>query len=299
MRVIVSGASGLVGSHVVPRLRELGHEVQSLVRRPIQRDEIRWYPDQGVLPENLLAGCNGVVHLSGENIASGRWTAAKKRQILDSRVQSTRLLAECLSRLQPRPQVLVSASAIGFYGDRGDAPLEEDAVAGHGYLADVCRQWEDATQPAIDAGIRVVKLRIGVVLSQAGGALQRMLLPFRMGVGGILGNGKQYMSWITLEDLVGVICHSLTDTSLQGPVNGVAPHPVPNRVFTKALGRALHRPTVFPLPGFVARLMLGEMADELLLASTRVVPGKLIAVGYPFRHAEIDAALSHCLREMP
>ncbi len=297
MKIVVSGASGLIGRRLVSYLRDQGNEISILVRRPASAGEMRWYPDQGVLHEPSLEGIEAAVHLSGENIAGGRWTAARKRRILDSRVESTRLLAECLARLNPRPKVFVCASAIGFYGNRGDEPLEEDAAPGSGYLAEVCQAWEAATQAASDAGIRVVRLRIGVVLSRWGGALARMLTPFRLGLGGRVGNGRQYISWIKLDDVVAIAAHGLTDDSLQGAVNAVAPNPVTNRAFTKALGRVLHRPTLCPLPAFAARLAFGEMADALLLASTRVIPRKLIDSGFQFRHSELELALRHCLIE--
>lgn len=293
--VAITGSSGLIGTQVRQSLSGRGVEVRALVRRPAVGNEIRWYPEQGVLPEGLLEGVEAVVNLCGENIASGRWTSRRKQKIRDSRIVSTRLLAETLARMKSPPTTMVSASAIGFYGDRGDPPLEEDAPAGSGFLADVCREWEEATEPAAAAGIRVVRLRIGIVLSTAGGALQKMLLPFRLGGGGIVGSGQQYWSWITLDDLVNALVHCLTDATLQGPVNAVSPNAVTNRVFTKALGRALHRPTILPMPAWAARLALGEMAEALLLASARVVPRKLTDAGFPFRHNEIESALQSCI----
>jgi uncharacterized protein (TIGR01777 family) len=294
MHVLVSGASGLVGSSLVPQLEDNGHQVTRLVRRKRGQDEVRWYPAKGVLPENLLENVEGVVNLSGESIAEGRWNAAKKTRILESRLQTTQLLATSLTKLDPQPKVWVSASAIGYYGDRGDELLDENAAAGSGYLADVCQQWEAATKPASDAGIRVVNLRIGVVLSKDGGALKKMLLPFKMGGGGIVGNGKQYWSCIGITDLVGAIQHCLLTESLSGPVNAVS-CAVTNYDFTKALGRVLKRPTIMPLPGFAAKIVLGEMAEALLLASARVVPKQLQTSGYPFQHADIESSLRGAL----
>jgi hypothetical protein len=238
---------------------------------------------------------DAIVHLAGENIAGGRWTAARKARIRDSRVIGTRTLCETLARLSQPPKVLVSASAIGYYGDRGAEPLWENSTFGTGFLADVCRAWEEATQPAVQKGIRVVLLRLGIVLSPAGGALAKMLLPFKLGLGGVLGRGNQYMSWIALDDVAGAMAHTLVTDTLQGPVNAVAPYPVTNREFTRTLGRILRRPTVFPLPAFAARLVFGEMADALLLASTRVEPKRLLATQYVFRYPELDGALRHLL----
>jgi hypothetical protein len=235
------------------------------------------------------------VHLAGENIAAGRWTVEKKARIRDSRVKGTKTLCEALAQLSQPPKVLVSASAIGYYGDRGAELLWENSALGTGFLAEVCQAWEEATRPAMEKGIRVVLLRIGVVLSPAGGALAKMLLPFKLGLGGIIGSGKQYMSWIALDDVVGTIDHVLITDTLQGPVNAVAPHPVTNSEFTKTLRRVLRRPTLFPMPAFAARLAFGEMADELLLASTRVEPKRLIATEYRFRYPELEDALRHLL----
>ena len=295
MKILVTGATGLVGSAVVPFLAGGGHEVACLGRSAPGAGDIRWDPDAGVLEASALEGFDGVVHLAGENIASGRWNAAKKRRIKESRVRGTRLLAETLAGLERPPRVLVSASAVGFYGDRGDEELTEESPAGSGFLSDVCREWEAATEAAEGKGIRVVHSRLGVVLSRDGGALGKMLTPFRLGAGGIVGNGRQYMSWITLDDTAAALGHLLATETASGPVNVVAPVPVTNREFTSTLGRVLRRPTVFPLPGFVARVVFGEMADALLLASTRVKPVNLPGSGYVFRHGSLEEGLRHVL----
>ncbi|HEX4145636.1 MAG TPA: TIGR01777 family oxidoreductase [Pirellulales bacterium] len=296
MQFAIAGASGLIGSALAPFLTTGGHQVQKLVRgRPAAAGEIAWDPAAGKVDATGLADCDAVVNLAGEGIATRRWTAAQKERIRASRVESTTLLARTLAGLNPRPRVWVCASAIGFYGDRGEERLDEASAAGEGFLPDVCRQWEAATAPAVDAGIRVVRLRFGVVLSPAGGALAKMLPPFRMGAGGRLGDGQQYMSWIALDDVVGAIYHALMHDTLAGPVNAVAPHPATNLEFTKTLGRVLHRPTIFPMPAPVARLLFGEMADALLLASARVYPARLLESGYAFRYQQLEGALRHLL----
>ena len=232
-----------------------------------------------------------VVHLAGENIAAGRWTAALKDRIRRSRVEGTRSLVKSIAAVSRRPKTLVCASAIGFYGERGDTVLDEDAVAGKGFLADVCREWEQEAQAATELGLRVAIVRIGVVLSSKGGALAKMLLPFKLGAGGIIGSGKQYWSWIGLHDLVRIIAFCIERDSVQGPVNAVSPNSMTNYDFTKGMGRALHRPTLFPMPAFAAKLVLGEMANELLLASTRVTPKKLKEQGFEFHYPELVGCL--------
>jgi uncharacterized protein (TIGR01777 family) len=258
-------------------------------------NEVAWDPASGEIDRAALEGFDRVVHLAGENIAEGRWTPEKKSRIRDSRVKGTQLLAESLAGLAQPPSAFVCASAIGYYGDRADELLTESSKPGRGFLADVCQEWEDATSPAEKTGIRTVRLRIGVVLSKNGGALKKMLPPFKLGAGGKIGSGKQYMSWITLDDLVRVIENALESSTLSGAVNAVAPNPVTNLQFTKALGRAISRPAIFPLPAFAARIALGEMADALLLASTRVTPAKLLDEGFVFQHAGIEEALRHVL----
>ena len=240
-------------------------------------------------------GVDAVVHLAGENIAEGRWTAERKAALHASRVGPTRLLCETLAGLKQPPQVLVSSSAVGYYGDRGEARLDETSPPADDFLGRLARAWEDATQPAAQAGIRVVRLRTGIVLTPEGGALGKMLLPFKAGIGGVLGSGRQYMSWIAIDDLVGVIHFAATHAALAGPVNAVAPTPVTNREFTKTLGRVLGRPTIAPAPAFALRLAFGEMADAALLGSTRVEPSRLRAAGYRFRFEDLETALRHLL----
>ncbi len=295
MKILISGASGLVGSALVPRLQQEGHEVHALVRRPASGNEIQWDPERGELNASALEGFDAVIHLAGENIASGRWNVIKKQRIRDSRIRGTRLLAEALASLERGPQVFMTASAVGYYGDRGATVMDEGSPAGSGFLASVCRQWEEATQSLVDKGVRTLRLRIGVVLSQQGGALAKMLPPFKMGIGGRFGNGHQYMSWIDLADLIEGIVFLLPKNEIDGIVNMVSPNPVTNAGFTKALGKALHRPTIFPMPAAVARLALGEMADEMLLASTRVQPSRLLAAGYSFQYPNLTEALQHQL----
>ena len=263
MKVLISGSTGLIGSALVTLLTDAGHDAVRLVRSAPRSDgsEVHWDPESERIDMVSLEGMDAVVHLAGENIGAGRWTRDRKARIFDSRIKGTRLLCESLANLNHPPQVLVCASAIGFYGSRGTEVMNEESESGAGFLADVCREWEIATEFIGQTEIRVVNLRMGIVMSLAGGPLPKMLPPFKMGVGGVLGNGRQYMSWIALDDAVGAIHHTLVTDSLQGPVNNVAPHPVTNREFTKALGRVLRRPTLFPLPGFGLRLMFGgEMA---------------------------------------
>jgi hypothetical protein len=296
MRLLVTGSSGLVGGALVPSLKAGGHEVLRLVRRsPKAEDEARWDPEAGAIDAASLEGVDAAVHLAGENIAGGRWTAARKAQLRGSRVGPTRLLAESLAGLKRKPKVLISASAVGYYGNRGDAWLTEMDPPGDDFLGRLSVEWEGATGPAREAGIRVVSPRIGIVLSPAGGALGKMLLPFKAGLGGVVGPGTQYMSWIALDDLVGVIHHLLERSELAGPVNTVAPTPVTNKEFTKTLGRVLHRPTVAPVPTFALRLAFGEMADAALLASSRVRPERLLASGYRFLFPQLEGALRHVL----
>jgi uncharacterized protein (TIGR01777 family) len=296
MRILVSGASGLIGSALVRRWTagpEPLHQVVRLVRQeqPSAPSEIPWDPQAGRLDPGALEGLDAIVHLAGENVGQGRWTREKMARIRNSRVQGTALLCAQAARLSHRPTTLISASAVGFYGDQKAAVLDESAGPGPGFLASVCREWEAATQPAEAAGIRVVRMRIGVVLAREGGALAPMVRLFRLGLGGRIGSGNQYMSWISLEDLVAAVDFLLGHDSLRGPVNVTSPEPVTNRQFTRALAHAVHRPAVLAVPSFALRLVLGPMADEMLLASTRAVPRKLIDAGFSFRHPQLDQAL--------
>lgn len=296
MKILVSGASGLIGAALAPFLTTGGHTVSRLVRAQPRtgEGEILWDPNRGVDDRNKLEGFDAVVHLAGENLI-GRWTADKRQRIRDSRVIGAKTLCETLAQLAAPPRVVVSASAIGYYGDRGAEVLTEESPVGTGFLAGVCREWEEATHPAVERNIRVVTARIGVVLNPTGGALAQMLLPFRFGLGGVIGSGEQYMSWIALDDVIGAIHHALITDTLRGPVNVTAPQPVTNREFTTALGRTLRRPMLLPLPAGVIRTALGEMADELLLSSARVEPRRLQETTYPFRHPELGGALRHML----
>jgi uncharacterized protein (TIGR01777 family) len=296
MNILVTGASGLIGQTLIPSLTAGGHGVSRLVRSKPQGGgaEVYWNPAGGDIGRPKLEGFDAVVHLAGEPI-TGRWNATKKTAIRESRVKSTRLLCETLARLSKRPRVLVAASASGYYGDRGDEVLREESGAGSSFLSQVCQEWEAATKPAAESGMRVVNLRFGFVLSTAGGGLAKMLPAFKMGAGGKIGSGKQYMSWIEIDDLVQIILFATTAGTLRGPVNVVAPHPVTNFEFTKTLGRVLGRPAIFPMPAFAVRLAFGEMGKELLLASARIEPARLLSAGYQFRFPELEGALRHLL----
>jgi uncharacterized protein (TIGR01777 family) len=294
--VAVSGASGLVGSRIVSDLISAGYKVSALVRRSARNaEEIFWDPIKAEIDREKLAGVDTLIHLAGENIAAGRWTHRRKAMIHESRVNGTRLLAEAIAGTKGGPRTLLSGSAIGYYGDRGEQILDEASHAGEGYLADTCRAWEAATAPAEAVGIRVVHLRIGVVLATSGGALKRMLPPFRAGVGGRLGSGRQYMSWISIDDLVRGCRFLLENDQLQGAFNLVAPSPVRNLEFARTLGHALGRPAMLPLPGVIISLLLGEMGRELLLAGARILPGRLEQAGFEFLYPNLKRALVHLL----
>lgn len=293
-KILVTGSSGLIGTALVSALKASGYEVVCLVRGAAGKGQIGWDPARTLAPESV-SGFDTVVHLAGESIV-GRWTEAKKRRILESRVQGTSHLAEALAAAAQRPRLLISASAIGYYGDRGEETLREDSTSGEGFLPEVCREWERAAEPAARAGIRTVQMRFGLVLSSSGGALQKMLLPFRMGVGGNMGNGRQWWSWVDINDLVGAVLHVINAEALRGPVNVVGPTPVRNAEFTKTLASVLSRPAIFPMPAFVARLVFGQMGDELLLASQRVAPAKLMASGYVFQKADLRKTLEGILK---
>lgn len=293
-RVLISGASGPIGTALVSSLEQAGAEVVRLTRGPANAEQISWNP-MGELAPAAVSGFRAVIHLAGESVV-GRWTAEKKRAIRESRVRGTRSVASALARTEIRPQVFVCASAIGFYGDRGDEILNEDSTSGHGFLPEVCREWEEASRIATEAGIRTVNLRIGLVLSAQGGALPKMLLPFKLGLGGRLGSGKQWWSWIHVDDIVGAVHHAIQNNSLSGPVNLVSPNPVRNEEFTKVLASLLGRPAFFPVPGFALGLAFGPAAaDELFLASQQVVPRRLGASGYAFRFGDLRGALENLL----
>lgn len=296
--VAITGASGLVGSAVSDALSQKGWEVRPLVRKKESATGgvIYWNPETGGIEADKLEGIDAVVHLAGDNVGQGRWNAQKKQRIWSSRVDGTKLLCCALCGLDKPPKVWVSASAIGYYGDRGEERLEETSAPGTGFFAELCHAWEAETRPAADAGIRVVNLRIGVVLDKAGGALPKMLTPFKLGAGGVIGSGKQYMSWVGLNDVVGAIVFGLERDEISGPVNATAPEPVTNREFTKSLGRVLGRPTIFPLPAAIAKLAFGkEKADEMLLVSSRIYPAALQAARYEFEHPTIEGCLRAAL----
>jgi uncharacterized protein (TIGR01777 family) len=295
-RVLIAGASGLVGNALIPFLTTKGYSVLRLVRRaPRSSDEVFWDPRAGELAEHAIAGVDVVINLSGENLSAGRWTAKRREEILRSRVNATQTLVNAMQRLSKRPKVFVSASAVGFYGDRHDQPVDEQSEIGRGFLPEVCSAWEDRARAAEVLGVRTVLGRFGVVLTPAGGALAKLLPVFRLGLGGSLGNGKQWMSWITIDDLLGGLFHAINTTSCTGPLNLVSPQPVTNRDFARTLGRVFGRPAWTAVPAFVLRTALGEMADEMLLSGARVLPEKLISSGYDFRQAMLDHALRHVL----
>src|SRR5580700_4281715 len=300
-KILVSGVSGPIGAALLPSLRSSGWTVVRMTRgaaagQSTDHDsgQIAWDPAVAIDPE-LVSGFDAVIHLAGESIF-GRWTDAKKQKIRESRVAGTLNLASALARAEEKPKVFICGSAIGYYGNRGDEALREESAPGSGFLAEVCQEWEEATTPAVQADIRTAHLRTGIVLSPKGGALAAMLLPFKVGLGGRTGDGRQWMSWIDVRDMVGAIHHILKNDLLQGPVNVVAPKPVRNAEFAQTLAGVLSRPAIFPMPAFAAKLMFGEMGEELLLGSQQVEPGKLIASGYPFRYRELRAALEGLLK---
>lgn len=302
MRTVVSGATGLIGSALLPRLVALGHEVVQLVRRTPRLGEgaLAWDPDAGTIDRSGLEATapDVVVHLAGENVF-GRWTDAKKRRIRESRVNGTRVVSEALAGLARRPRVLLAASAIGYYGDRGGEELTEQSAPGHDFLAQVARDWEAATAPAARADIRVVNLRFGVVLARQGGALATMLPAFRIGLGGPVGSGHQFLSWIALDDALDAILHALTAASIAGPINVTSPGPVTNRVFAKTLGRVLGRPAVVPVPAFALRMAFGAEGADMMQSGQRVLPARLLASGFRFRYGEVEPALRHLLAAPP
>jgi hypothetical protein len=294
MKILISGASGLLGTHLIPTLKAKGHEIYKLVRKtPKSADEIQWDALKGFAETEAakLENFDAVVHLAGDNIASENWSAEKKRKIRESRVTGTRVLVDALRETQSPPKIFVSASATGFYGDRGDESLTEDSPKGEGFLPDVCDEWEQEARKAADFGARVVLLRTGVVLSKEGGALEKMLTPFKLGVGGTVGSGKQYLSWISLEDTLDIYHLALESDLLQDAVNATAPNPVTNEEFTKTLGKVLHRPTIIPVPEFAIKLLFGEMGERLLLEGQKVLPKKLQNAGFEFKFPDLEESL--------
>jgi uncharacterized protein (TIGR01777 family) len=297
VRIVIAGASGLIGSALAPALSSGGHDVVRLVRRePSEPGEVSWDPQLRTIDTAGLQGVEAAVNLSGTTIGR-RWTAARRQEILGSRVASTTLLAEALAHLEPKPRVLVCAGGIGIYGDRNDEILTEESELGGGFLAEVGRAWEAAAEPARASGIRVVSFRQGIVLSRRGGALARMLTPFKLGLGGRIGSGRQWLSWVAIDDLVAAYAFALGRDDLAGPVDLTSPNPVTNDRFVNALGHALRRPTVLPLPAFAVRTLFGEMGDAALLQGQRALPARLLEAGFEFRYGEIDSALERALAE--
>lgn len=291
MKIAIAGASGLIGKALIPFLESAGHEVFLLKRGETDRSvQIAYDPEKEWIDIQKMEGIEAVINLAGESIM-GRWSESKKKRILDSRVKTTSLISRSLASLKQRPKLLINASAVGYYGNRGDMALNETTPKGTGFLSDVADVWEKSAHSAEGAGIRVVYVRFGVVLSTQGGALKQMLTPFKLGLGGRLGDGQQYMSWIAIDDVLGAIYHILNRDEIRGAVNVVAPHPVRNCEFTTALGRILNRPTPFPIPAFIIKLLLGQMGVELLLASTKALPKRLQETGYPFLYPTIEQAL--------
>lgn len=297
MHILITGSSGLVGSALRDTFRTNNHHVTRVSRHKTQDNPAWWDIDDNIMHLPQTPPADAIIHLAGENIASGLWTASRKKRILNSRVEGTRLLCDTLASLEHKPECLISASAVGFYGHRSEGRLDESSPAGHGFLADVCQAWEEATRPASEAGIRVVHARLGVVLDKQGGMLGRMLLPFRLGLGGPLGHGQQTMSWISLTDLVRSFDFILNHPNVQGPVNITSPNPVTNQAFTQALAHTLHRPAVFRVPKLAIDSLLGDFGRELLLANQNVTPQKLLRAGFKFEYPTIETALNHLLHE--
>lgn len=299
MKVLISGSTGFIGSALVSYFRAQGHEVKRLVRKKdnLSDDETGWDPHLGPPDLSAWEGYDVVVHLEGENVASGRWTEAKKKEIRESRVASTRTLSHFLSQLKQPPKVFLTASAMGYYGDQGSTVLTEANPSGRSFLATVCQEWEEATEEAAAAGIRVAHTRFGMVLSSKGGGLPKLMIPYRLGLGGVVGSGEQYISWVTLDDLLAMILHVIGNDRLSNGINFSTPYPVTNAEFTKVLGKVLECPTFVWLPAAMARLTFGEMADEMMLCSTRMVPQKLIETGFSFRYPQLEEALKHIVND--
>ena len=299
MRILITGASGLIGTALQKSFEEKGYEMLLASRsEPKSERDIQWNADAGFADEDLLRleGLDAVIHLAGESISALRWTDEKKKAIRDSRVHGTRTMIEAFARLEKKPKVFISASAVGFYGDRGDEEMTETSSVGDTFLSEVSKEWESESRRAEDMGIRTVLLRNGIVLSKDGGALATMMTPFKLGVGGVVGSGKQWMSWVSLDDAVGIVDYALENENLRGAVNVVSPNPVTNEEFTKTLGEVLYRPTFLPLPEFAVNLVFGEMGDALLIDSTRVVPKRLLDSGFKFRYPEIKSALENAVK---
>ena len=293
MKILISGSTGFVGSALTKSLQAEGHHVHRLIRPPriAHKNDILWNPVEGYIEKSKIAGFDAIIHLSGENIAA-RWTKAKKKRIYESRIHTTKLLAKTSAQLSTRPKVFLCASAIGYYGERADEILTEESAYGKGFLAELCRDWEEAAEPACNAGIRTVHLRFGIILHPTGGVLKKMLPMFKLGLGGPVGDGSQYWSWITLEDTIGSVEHILQKSSISGPVNIVSPNPVTNKEFTKILAHSLKRPAFLPAPKSILKLALGQFAEQTLLASTRAIPGKMLGTGSIFKYPELKQALS-------
>jgi uncharacterized protein (TIGR01777 family) len=292
MKALITGASGLIGKELQKSFRAKGYELLLASRKPATDPlHIQWSIENGFSKPEDLEGVDMVVHLAGENVSGLRWTDEKKKAIRDSRVLGTRNVVDAISKLKHKPKVFIASSAIGFYGERGEEEVTESSAAGDNFLAGVCKEWEAESRRAEDAGIRTVLLRTGIVLSKDGGALSTMLLPFKMGVGGVVGSGKQWMSWISLEDEIAIINYAIENENIRGAVNAVAPNPVTNEKFTKTLGEVLYRPTILPLPEFAVSMIFGEMGDALLLASTKVIPKRLIDAGFEFKYPELKPAI--------
>lgn len=294
MKILISGASGLIGQEVASSLSAKGHQVIAL-RRNTTSEYPNWDIEKKIINLGGETKIDVVINLAGENISEGRWTQAKKKRILSSRIDGTKLLSKFFASATYKPKVIISGSAIGYYGNRNNEVLNESSKKGSGFLADVCSEWETATTTASKANIRVACIRFGMVLSSKGGALEKMLLPFRMGLGGIIGDGTQFISWIAIDDIVDIISHIISNEKIHGSVNLVSPAPVTNQQFTKLLGSVLHRPTIFPLPSFLAKIIFGEMAEELLLTSTKVKPAKLLQTGYVFKNPTLEIAFENLL----
>src|SRR2546423_1583906 len=291
MKIAIAGSSGLLGSALIPKFEAGGDDVSRLVRETPRANEVEWHPNQDEIDPATLRGFDAIINLAGENVAEGRWTDEKKRRIRNSRVNGTHLLSEAIAKAPEQPQVFLCASATGIYGDRENETLDEQSESGGGFLAGVCREWEQATEPASKAAVRVVNLRMGPVLAREGGMLSKLLTPFKMGMGGKVGSGKQYISWVALDDAVNAIKLAIDDESIHGPINIVSPNPVRNEEFTKPLGHVLNRPTALAMPAFAARLAFGEMADEMLLASQKVMPKRLSQAGFQFQYPTLEGAM--------